>query len=329
MNLIGNCCLAGNSIRAGDGGSIITQFGSYGTQGGQASGAAIYVLAGGLNAFNTTICSNSAFGGNGGTGGGMPGYGPFPGGLAGAGQGGGMFVNGGAVTNMHCTLSGNLVLGGSGYLGPGQANGAGLCNTTGIVTLLDVLLAGNQNQVSNVEVSGIFSSLGHNLIGMTNGSSGWISNDLVGSQLSPFDPKLGPLSENGGPTMTMPLLTGSPAIDQGSNTDLRTDQRGRCRIYDDPAVENATSGNGTDIGAFELQNPAPLLAGLRRRGNDIVVDVLTEVGLTYRLERSASLAATAWSSVTDNIAGNGALIHITDPNVATNSQSFYRSQSRP
>ena len=57
----------------------------------------------------------------------------------------------------------------------------------------------------------------------------------------PFvDPLLGTLSDNGGPTQTIPLLAGSPAIDAGDGCSP-TDQRGLPR-------------QGTcDLGAFELQ----------------------------------------------------------------------------
>src|SRR5262249_11577529 len=62
------------------------------------------------------------------------------------------------------------------------------------------------------------------------------------------DPKLGPLQRNGGPTFTMALLFGSPAIDKGSNNSINSsfDQRG-------PGFAR-TSGAATDIGAFESQD---------------------------------------------------------------------------
>src|SRR5262249_21648012 len=56
---------------------------------------------------------------------------------------------------------------------------------------------------------------------------------------------LAPLANYGGPTPTMALLRGSPAIDRGTNANLTafTDQRGYARVY-----------KGTvDIGAFEFQ----------------------------------------------------------------------------
>src|SRR5207245_3920500 len=66
---------------------------------------------------------------------------------------------------------------------------------------------------------------------------------------APIDPLLGPLTDNGGPTPTMALLHGSPALDAGDNAllhgpyALRTDQRGFPR----------KSGSHVDIGAFEFQ----------------------------------------------------------------------------
>jgi hypothetical protein len=60
------------------------------------------------------------------------------------------------------------------------------------------------------------------------------------------DVKLGPLGDFGGPTRTLPLLTGSCAIDSGpSSPSVLTDQRGDPR----PAQLRA------DVGAFEKQGP--------------------------------------------------------------------------
>jgi hypothetical protein len=60
------------------------------------------------------------------------------------------------------------------------------------------------------------------------------------------DPKLGPLGDYGGPTFTIPLLEGSPAID-GGKPDFcpHSDQRGRVRPF----------GPACDIGAFESCPP--------------------------------------------------------------------------
>jgi parallel beta-helix repeat protein len=63
-----------------------------------------------------------------------------------------------------------------------------------------------------------------------------------------INPLLGPLGENGGPTETMALLTGSVAIDGGTNTGCPSaDQRGVLR----PQDGNLNGVSVCDIGAFE------------------------------------------------------------------------------
>src|SRR5262249_2449977 len=95
------------------------------------------------------------------------------------------------------------------------------------------------------DVNGALTSLGHNLIGISNGGSGYAATDMVGTAQNPLDPKLGPLQDNGGPTWTMALLPGSPAIDAGALTDMEWDQRG-------PGYARLVNG-ATDIGAYEVQ----------------------------------------------------------------------------
>ena len=70
------------------------------------------------------------------------------------------------------------------------------------------------------------------------------------------DPVLGELADNGGPTPTIALLTGSPAIDTGRNRNCpETDQRGVLRPIDGDGDDIAIC----DIGAYEvsiaLRNP--------------------------------------------------------------------------
>lgn len=107
---------------------------------------------------------------------------------------------------------------------------------------------------------GSVTSQGYNLIGNKDGSAGWTSTDITGTSAAPKDPKLGLLTDNGGPTQTMSLLVGSPAINAGSNalakdpTDLddtlKYDQRG--------SHYKRIVTTTVDIGAFEVQvkNPA-------------------------------------------------------------------------
>lgn len=107
----------------------------------------------------------------------------------------------------------------------------------------------NNNNTGTNNLSGEFTSGGNNLIadgdgatGFTNGKNG----DIVGTTENPIDPQLGELQDNGGATPTQELLAESPAIDAGSNpNNLATDQRGE--------GFDRTVGDGTDIGAYEVQ----------------------------------------------------------------------------
>jgi CSLREA domain-containing protein len=79
-------------------------------------------------------------------------------------------------------------------------------------------------------------SQGHNLIESTAGCA--ITGTTAGN-VTGVDPKLGPLTDNGGPTMTQALLAGSPAVDAADPAGAPpTDQRGVPR--------------NPDIGAYEL-----------------------------------------------------------------------------
>jgi hypothetical protein len=79
---------------------------------------------------------------------------------------------------------------------------------------------------------------GNNLIGNGDNSpfqgKNGVNGDIVGTTVNPINPKLGPLQNNGGPTHTLALLPGSPAIDAGNNVlippGITTDQRGFQRI---------------------------------------------------------------------------------------------------
>ena len=110
--------------------------------------------------------------------------------------------------------------------------------------------SGNANLVEaqNADVNG-------NLIGDTSGA-GFI------------DAMLAPLADNGGPSRTHALLPGSPAIDAGNST-LTTDQRGFTRPVDFSAIANATGGDGSDIGAFELQELPNLIV---TTASDVIAD---------------------------------------------------------
>lgn len=105
------------------------------------------------------------------------------------------------------------------------------------------LIAGNSGGPTP-DVYGQITSLGHNLIGIQDGGSGYDATDLLGTFSSPLDPRLGPLGDYGGDTLVHLLLSDSPALNAGDNSAATaTDQRGLSRIV----------GGTIDIGAVEMQ----------------------------------------------------------------------------
>ncbi len=183
-----------------------------------------------------------------------------------ANNGGGLANAGGSTTLTNCTVSGNSANNGGGLYNndPGMItladctvtgnsagnDGGGIDNAGGTVTLGNTIVAGNTATTSGPDAFGTFASQGNNLIGESDSSSGWVGSDLTGTIAQPLNPLLAPLEYYGGPTETMALLTGSPAIDAGNNAlipaGVTTDQRGFARVV-----------NGTvDIGAYEVQSVA-------------------------------------------------------------------------
>lgn len=112
------------------------------------------------------------------------------------------------------------------------------------------IIAGN---TGNRDILETFSSQGYNIIGNRGSNTAFNQpTDQTGTSGSPLNAMLSPLANNGGRTMTHALLSGSPAIDKGKSFGLATDQRGRPRPFDDPAITNAVDGDGSEIGAYEI-----------------------------------------------------------------------------
>ena len=244
-------------------------------------GGGIFNLNGTLTVSNSTISGNQADSGGGIANGGTltVSNSTISGNQA---DSGGGIANGGTLTVSNSTLSGNSAYYSGGGIGTSgtqpvrltnvtltanRANtgggsyffGGGLFVYTGSPVLHNTLIAGNFNGATGTtrdDVLGALDSSGdYNLIGDGTGMTGLTdggNGNQVGTADNPIDPLLGPLDDNGGPTLTHALLPGSPAIDAGDNTDAPDwDQRGEgfLRVVgildpDNPVI---------DIGAFEVQ----------------------------------------------------------------------------
>ena len=158
---------------------------------------------------------------------------------AGDGGPGGAIFAAAPLTIRNSTLASNSV----GAAGTGATNGSPGAGGAIVLfgdttTLINTLVASNPGGNCSV-MGGAFDDGGHDI-------------DFPGSACpgADADPKLGPLQDNGGPTLTRAIGADGAAFDQVPSTGAgcpSVDQRGQGR----------PKGTACDIGAFELDPPAP------------------------------------------------------------------------
>jgi cysteine-rich repeat protein len=235
------------------------------------------VNGGGISAVGNVILTNSLISANNSN-------------QSGGGDGGGIFSAIGALTVINSTISGNTADGSGGgvALTGNEASGAKSFrnatvtnNTAGVeagglfiddaasdIFIRNTILAANIDantgtvpDCGNQPKGDIFSE-GFNFIGdetSCDGSFG-ATGDQFGTMGAAIDPLLAPLADNGGPTFTHALLTGSPAIDAGNNVEGCTSDDAQTTVLTDdqraftrPVDGDDDGANRCDIGAFELQ----------------------------------------------------------------------------
>ncbi len=233
--------------------------------GGYGGGVANY---GSLAVANSTLSNNGAYS----WGGGIANCGPLTisastladNSTAGGNPTGGAILNSGTLNISNSTVAENDGCGIDDYgtlmsvnntiaYNHGDSAGGLYIATGGLAILDNTIVALNINgegAIGDIAGSPVSSASADNLIGVN--KTGSLTNGTSGNLVGVANPGLGSLAYHGGPTQTIALLPGSPAIDAGSNAlavdpgaglPLITDQSGFARIV-----------NGTvNIGAFEVQ----------------------------------------------------------------------------
>jgi hypothetical protein len=262
---ISNAVVTGNHTFGGstDGGGISVQDGTLTVTASTISGNTAGDRGGGINteeygAEATTITSSTISGNqSGGPGGGAylayqsPAYvddSTIYGNTAGS-SGGGFYHFGAPNPTLGLTVTGSTFTHNSAARGGGIAS-FGSANHAKPV-LRNTIVAGNTSadgpdlSANSGSMSAAFSLIGNVDTGTTINPTG---PDIFGE-----DPQLGPLAGNGGSTQTQKPAASSPVVDTGSAFGLTADQRGLSRPFDFPGVASPIGGDGSDVGAVELQ----------------------------------------------------------------------------
>ncbi|MGO9061031.1 MAG: choice-of-anchor Q domain-containing protein [Candidatus Binataceae bacterium] len=231
--------VSADAVEGGNAGSFLA-FGS--ANGGNSLGAGMFVSGKSVTLADSTFFGNVAY----------PGGSPAPGGgYPGESAGGALFVAGGSVDLVGLTIASNQVFQASSF---SSSLGGGICNSGATSLVIYSTLIGNNSVPlpfgTGSDVYGAITA-SYSLISQTAGAT--ITDN--GHNIFGADPLLDPngLQENGGPTETVALEQGSPAIDAGDTVICQApppeglggvDQRGFPR------------SRPCDIGAFELP-PTP------------------------------------------------------------------------
>ena len=341
--LSGNSATGGSGSAGSHGSEGTYADGHAGGTGGAANGTAICNL-GSLWVAQSTFASNVGIGGVGGAGGSAADYIGDTGGNGGSGGGGGSALGGalfnsGAASLVNCTIALNTGSGGpggaggagaqakwAGWGGAGGYGGSGFGGVDGTCDLTNCTIAWN---VGNGGSGGAGGAGGTGQYPGTPGAPGTSGTAYGGTVCSTLvntlivsntpatndsfaDPKLGPLANNGGPTLTMALLPGSPAIDAADTSAApATDQRGAPRPV----------GPAADIGAYEYGWPAVLRVS-RSGGTGLDLLAFGNAGQSCRLLASSDLSN--WTLIATNQIGTNGTVLFQDNCAPGNACRFYR-----
>jgi hypothetical protein len=216
-----------NNAASPTGGGIFNEFGQLTVRGSTISGNTAVYAGGIFNLEHTLTVTDSTISGN-----------------TAERQGGGILNGGAEGFNGFAEITGSTITGNVTTVNYNPEWGGGGIYADLRTVIRNTIIAGNQSTGQGPDVNGSIISLGYNLIGANDASSGWTGTDRTGTSTNPLDPALGPLQDNGGPTATHALLLGSPAIGAGDPSLGGTlDQRGSVRGFT----------TRVDIGAFATE----------------------------------------------------------------------------
>ena len=257
--------------------------------------------AGVVNVLNSTLHNNAA---------------------TGSGSGGGIFNQGGGPVNLtNATFSGNsagrggaLVNSSTGTVifanstvanNSATTSGGGIDNAGTVRVQLRNTIVALNTAPNGPDLNGTFTTHGRNLVGNNAAVTSQFpagnpnaNGDLVGTDVSPLNPMLGPLQNNGGPTHTMLPLPGSPAINAGNPTNLPPDtfdlnnngNTTEALPVEQRGFERVAETN-FDIGAVETNYSAPVLFVEDGTNRLAAIDSVTFVRGPFRVLSEVNFSA--------------------------------------
>jgi LPXTG-site transpeptidase (sortase) family protein len=206
-----------NNVAAQKGGGLSNEGGSVTITNSTISGNSVMVSGGGIYNSGVLSITNSTFSGNS------------------APTGGAIYAYANVATIANSTFAGNNATAAYGAAGIDTYNAASAVITNSIIANAPESAANERNCSGYIPYTDVHITGSNNLSDDDTCTTAFIESTII---------NLGTLSDNGGPTQTIPILAGSSALNTGSAC-TATDQRGYGR------------SGACDIGAFEYNGVAP------------------------------------------------------------------------